>query len=332
MIGRGAMRATISGVSTPGPDRPRKRSAPSITSARVRGWSPWAYSAFCAVISFRGHGGQGPPDRRARRFRADAQLQQHVEAGDPRRPAAGGDDLDPVEPLARHMQRIGGRSADDDGGAVLVVVEDGDVHALAAQLFDDEAVGGLDVFQVDGAEGGFQRADDLGQLHGVGFVQLDVETVDIGEFLEEDGLAFHHRLGRQRADIAKAQHGGAVGDHGHKVAARGVAAGGGGVGLDLEAGFGHAGGIGAAQVAAIGQGLGRADLQLSGLGEFVVIQRRLPRVVLRASSMLTPSSIWFNVKPFIFPFRPLSAKGFRANLQIPVGGRTVAANHPPRAS
>ena len=37
-IGRAAMRATIAGFSTPGPDRPRNRSAPSITSSRLR-WS-----------------------------------------------------------------------------------------------------------------------------------------------------------------------------------------------------------------------------------------------------------------------------------------------------
>ena len=34
-IGRGAILATISAVNTPGPDRPRNRSAPTITSASV---------------------------------------------------------------------------------------------------------------------------------------------------------------------------------------------------------------------------------------------------------------------------------------------------------
>ncbi len=190
------------------------------------------------------------------------------------------DDLDVFELLARHVQRVGGRRPDDDGGAVLVVVKDGDVHPLAAQLFDDETVGRLDVFQVDRAEGRLQRADDIGQLFGVGFVQLDVETVDIGEFLEQDRLAFHHRLGGQRADIAQPQNGGAVGDDRHQIAARGIVAGGVGVGLDLEAGLGHAGGIGARQIAAVGQRLGGADLQFSGLGELVIVQCRLPQAVL----------------------------------------------------
>ena len=208
-----------------------------------------------------------------------AQFQQHVQAGDARRPAARRDDLDLVEPLACHMQRIGGCCPHDDGRAMLVIVKDRNVHPLAAQLFDDETVGGLDVFKVDRAEGGFQRTDDRRQLYRIGLVQLDVETVDIGEFLEQNRLAFHHRLGRQRANVAQAQHGGAVGDHSHKIAARGIAAGRGGIVLDFQTGLGHAGRIGAAQVAAIGQRLGGPDLELSGLREFVIIQRRLPETV-----------------------------------------------------
>ena len=41
----------------------------------------------------------------------------------------------------------------DDGGAVLVVVEDRDVHQLAQALLDDEAFRRLDVLEVDAAEG-----------------------------------------------------------------------------------------------------------------------------------------------------------------------------------
>ena len=37
--------------------------------------------------------------------------------------------------------------------------------------------------------------------------------------LEKDSFSFHHRLRSQRADIAKAQNGGAVGDHADEVAA-----------------------------------------------------------------------------------------------------------------
>ena len=52
-------------------------------------------------------------------------------------------------------------------------------------------------------------------------VDLDVEDVDAGELLEQDRLALHHGLGGERADIAEAEHGGAVGDHRDEVLARG---------------------------------------------------------------------------------------------------------------
>ena len=93
---------------------------------------------------------------------------------------------------------------------------------LVTNPLDREAVGGLDVFEVDRAEGRLQRADDIGQFFGVGLVHLDVETVDIGKFLEQDRLALHHRFGGQRADVAKAQHRRPVGDHRHQIGARGV--------------------------------------------------------------------------------------------------------------
>ena len=170
----------------------------------------------------------------------DAELQQHVQAGDPCRAATRGNDLDILEGFSGDMQRVGGCRADDDGGAVLVVVKDGDVHALATVFFNDEAVGCLDVFKVDRAEGGFQRADDFGKFLGVFLVQLDVEAVDIGEFLEENRLALHHGFGGKCADVAKAEDRGAVGYHGDEVAARGVAARIQRVGLDFQASLGDA--------------------------------------------------------------------------------------------
>ena len=58
--------------------------------------------------------------------------------------------------------RIAG--ADDDRGAVLVVVEDRDLHALAQLALDVEAVRRLDVLEVDAAEGRLERGDDVDQL------------------------------------------------------------------------------------------------------------------------------------------------------------------------
>ena len=106
----------------------------------------------------------------------------------------------------------------DDRGAVLVVVEDRDVHQLAQALLDDEAFRRLDVFEIDAAEAGAEVAHAIDELVDVPGVDLQIDGIDVGEALEQHRLAFHHRLGGQRAQIAQAQDRGAVGDHRHQVA------------------------------------------------------------------------------------------------------------------
>ena len=154
-------------------------------------------------------------------------------------------------------------AADDDRGAVLVVVEDRDVHQLAQALLDDEALRRLDVLEVDAAEGRPEIAHAVDELVDVLGVDFEVDAVDVGEALEEDGLAFHHRLAGQRPDVAQAQHGGAVGDDGHQVALDRVVVGGGGILLDREAGGGDARRIGQRQVALRDQRLAGDDLDFA---------------------------------------------------------------------
>ena len=81
----------------------------------------------------------------------------------------------------------------DDRGAVLVVVEYRDIHQLAQALLNDETIGRTDIFEVDAAEG---RPEKLTQLtnSSTSGIHFDVDAIDIGETLEQDGLAFHHRF------------------------------------------------------------------------------------------------------------------------------------------
>jgi hypothetical protein len=132
-----------------------------------------------------------------------------------------------------------------------------------------EAFRRLDVLEIDGAEGGLERGDDFDQLVRVALLDFDVEHVDAGEFLEQHRLAFHHRLGGERADGPKTQHRGAVGDDADQIAARGKA-------KDIQrvfddglAGGGNARRIGQRQVALVDQLLGRGDGDLSR--EFVIV-------------------------------------------------------------
>jgi hypothetical protein len=212
-----------------------------------------------------------------------AHRDQQVDAGQGGRAGARGHQLDVLQGLALDEQGVADGGGADDGGAVLVVVEDRDVHPLAQRALDDEALGGLDVLEIDAAEGGLQGRDHLDELVGILGVDLDVEHVDAGELLEQDGLALHHRLAGQRADIAQAQHGGAVGDHGHQVAARGVVAGLVGIGGDGFARRGDAGRIGQAQVALGGHALGGLDGQFSGPRQTVVVQGGFTEILVHRS-------------------------------------------------
>ncbi len=164
-------------------------------------------------------------------------------------------------------------AADDDRRAVLVVVEDGDLHALAQHALDLEALGRLDVLEVDAAEGRLQRGDDLDQFLRVRAVDLDVVDVDPGEFLEQDRLAFHHRLGGERADIAEAQHRRPVGEHRHQILADGERIGFGRVGVDRHAGDGDARRVGETEVALCRERLGGLDLELTGTRQSMVGKR-----------------------------------------------------------
>ena len=156
---------------------------------------------------------------------------------------------------------------------MLVVVKNWNVHALAQLALDVEAIGRLDVFEVDAAKRRLQRGDDVHQLvEVVFFVDLDVKHVDAGELFEQHGLAFHHRFGRQRANVAQPKHGGAIGDDGHQIAAAGVLEGVVGVLDDFFAGRRHAGRVGQTEVMLIGQLLGGGNRDFAGSGKLVVFK------------------------------------------------------------
>jgi hypothetical protein len=174
----------------------------------------------------------------------EAQADEELDAGDG--PGAGARDhqLDGGERLAGEIRGVEQPGAGDDRGAVLVIVEHRDAHPLAQLFFDLEAGGGGDVLEVDAAERRLQGSHEVHELVDVGLRDLEIEDVDIGELLEEAGLALHHRLARGGADVAQAEHGGAVGDDGDEVGASGVFPALFRIGGDLEAGLRDTGRIG----------------------------------------------------------------------------------------
>ena len=111
---------------------------------------------------------------------------------------------------------------------------------------------------------------DLDELLGVLLVDFDIEHIDAGVNLEEEGLAFHHRLACQGANVAQPEYCGTVTDHRHQVALAGVFVGQVVVLLDFKAGRGHARSVRETQVCLGAVGLGGHDFDLAGLAHGMV--------------------------------------------------------------
>jgi len=165
-----------------------------------------------------------------------------------------------------HPQGVDEGSSDHDGGAVLVIVEHGDVQLPLQGLLDLEALGALDVLQIDAAKGGRDGLAGSNDAGGVVGVDADGEGVYAAELLEQHRLAFHDRQTGFGADVAQTQHSGAVGDNGYHVALEGVLIHILGVFLDLAAGLCHTGGVGGGQVIAGGDLHLAHDAHLSLVG------------------------------------------------------------------
>ena len=154
MIGLAAIDFTMSLVTAPLTDRPKKTSAPSIASLSERALVRTACALFhwfmpsvrpCQITPLVSHQ-DGVLVRQAHRL-------DQLDAGDRGGARAVHHQLDVLDVAAGEVQRVDQAGRRDDGGAVLVVVEDRDVHQLAQALLDDEAFRRLDVLEVDAAEG-----------------------------------------------------------------------------------------------------------------------------------------------------------------------------------
>ena len=77
---------------------------------------------------------------------------------------------------------------------MLIVVKNGDVHFFLKTLFDDKALGCLDILQIDPAKCRPHQFNRVDKCLGVFGVQFDIDRIHIGEPLEQNRLAFHYRL------------------------------------------------------------------------------------------------------------------------------------------
>ena len=118
------------------------------------------------------------------------------------------------------METIQQRGPNHNRRAMLIIMEHRNLHALTELLLDIKAFRRLDIFEIDTPEGGFQTGDDLDQFVRIIFADFQIEDIDIGELLEQHAFAFHHRLRRQRTDIAEAKHCRTVGNDAYQIGSR----------------------------------------------------------------------------------------------------------------
>ena len=89
------------------------------------------------------------------------------------------------------LERIDQPGRGNDGGAVLIIVEHGNVHQVAQATLDHETVGRANILEVDSAKRLTQMPDAFDECFRVVSVDFKINGVDIGKPLEQDSLAFH---------------------------------------------------------------------------------------------------------------------------------------------
>ncbi|VGP32250.1 hypothetical protein SB00610_01831 [Klebsiella quasipneumoniae subsp. similipneumoniae] len=203
------------------------------------------------------------------------QRHQQVHAGNCRRPGAGDHHPHVGQILLNDAQAVEDRRGADDRRAVLIVVENRNIHPLAQLLLNVETLRRFNIFEVDTAEGRLEGGDDVNEFIRVQLIDFDIKHIDAGEFLKQDAFALHHRLAGQRADVTESQHRGAVGDHRHQVAAGGIFVGRQRIFFNFQTGGRDARRVGQRQIALGGERFGRRDLDFSGNRKFVEVEGAL---------------------------------------------------------
>ena len=204
-----------------------------------------------------------------------AKLDQQLHGGDTGGARAEAHDARLSELLALQIQRIAQAGADDHGGAVLVVMKDGDVEPLLQCLLDLKTFRRRNVFKIDAPEGRGDVRYGVDEVLCTGGVDFDVKDIDVREVLEQYRLAFQNRFAGQRAHIAQTQYGAAVGDDSDQIAFVGVTVNGGRIGGNGDHRFGDTGRVGQCQLILGGARFGGGDAEFAGQRQGVIIKRGL---------------------------------------------------------
>src|SRR5262249_52699089 len=125
---------------------------------------------------------------------ADAQPDIVLRAGNGARARAIENHAHLVDPFAHEFEGIQQSRAGDDGGAMLVIMEDRNLHRAAKLFLDEEALRVAYILQIDAAERRLKQLAGANDFLRISRGKLDIEYVDIRKALEQHRFAFHHRL------------------------------------------------------------------------------------------------------------------------------------------
>src|SRR5690606_4564426 len=195
------------------------------------------------------------------------------------RTGANTDYLDLVDVLFLNFQRVDQAGRNNNSGAVLVIMEHRDVTNLFQHALDLKTLGRLDIFQVDTAEGLVDTHHGVDKVLRRFRFQLDIEHINTGKQLEENALAFHHWLGRQRTKITETQDGGTITDHRHQVALGGKAVGQLRLARNFAHRLGHTRTVGQGQIATGFRWFGYRDADFARAWLGMIIKGRLLHIL-----------------------------------------------------
>src|SRR5690606_35791293 len=112
--------------------------------------------------------------------------------------------------FADDLQRIYQRGENNNGGSVLVVMENRNIQFLDQTLLDLKTAWSGNIFEVDAAETDGNILDRSNDLIWVFRIYADRKSINAAEFLEKLAFSFHHRHRRRGADVAEPEHSGSV--------------------------------------------------------------------------------------------------------------------------
>src|SRR5215211_3006315 len=114
--------------------------------------------------------------------------------------------------LTNNLQRICQRRRRDNGGAVLVIMENGNIQHSLQRLFYIEALRRFYIFKVNAAKGRRNCSYDLDDFIRVMGIYFDIEHINVSKFFKQYTFSLHNWLAGERAAVAESQNGGTVRD------------------------------------------------------------------------------------------------------------------------